>query len=275
MRRVVLVLTDGLRPDAVTAGGMPSLYALGREYARAVNARTIRPSATVAALASLATGVAPETHGLVKPGLDFLSRLSSLRPVGRELGRHGLSTTVVAGDMSPAARAVSWTLAAAAGAGSLVASGRRARETAASAAETIASGKSHLTMVYLPDCDQAGHAFGWMSGPYLSAAAEVDAAIADLMRWVGDALVIVLADHGGGGVRPTEHDDPHPLNDAIPLVLAGGSVRRRTVVSDPTSLLDVPPTILWALHVPVPECYEGRVIREAFAPALPAEAVAI
>src|SRR5262249_42957029 len=160
---------------------------------------------------SLATGVSPETHGLVKPGLDFLNRLSNLRPVGRELARHGLTTTVVAGDMNPAARAVSWTLASAAGASSLVAKGRRARETAAAAAESLAAGKSTLTMVSLPDCDQAGHAFGWMSGPYLSAAAELDAAIADMMRWAGDALVIVLADHGGGGVKATDHDEPHPL----------------------------------------------------------------
>jgi len=49
---------------------MPSLDALSRSYTTALRASTVRPSRTVAALASLATGVAPKTHGLIEPGLD-------------------------------------------------------------------------------------------------------------------------------------------------------------------------------------------------------------
>jgi predicted AlkP superfamily pyrophosphatase or phosphodiesterase len=275
MRRVIVILTDGLRPDAITSGRMPSLASLGREYTRAVNTRTVRPSATVAALASLATGVSPETHGLVNPGLDFLSRLGSLRPLGRELARYGLGVTIVAGEMSGPARAIAWTLAAAAGGRNLVTSGIRARETARATVESLASRREGLTMLYLPDCDRAGHAFGWMSAPYLEAASEVDAAIGMLSVWAHDAVMIVLADHGGGGVHPTDHDLPHPVNDAIPLVLAGASVRRHALISAPTSLLDVPPTILSALGLPVPECYEGRVLHEAFVPAVPSALVAL
>jgi arylsulfatase A-like enzyme len=130
-------------------------------------------------------------------------------------------------------------------------------------------------MVYLPDCDRAGHAFGWMSAPYLSAASEVDTAIGLLADSATDSLLIVLADHGGGGVHPTEHDEPHPLNDAIPMVLAGPHVRRHRVITEPTSLLDVPPTVLWALNVTIPASYEGTVIHQAFAPARDVEAVAV
>jgi len=60
MRRVVLVLADGLRPDAITPTDMPSLDALSRRFTTALRASTVRPSRTVAALASLATGVAPD-----------------------------------------------------------------------------------------------------------------------------------------------------------------------------------------------------------------------
>jgi len=124
MRRVVLVLADGLRPDAITPGVMPSLDALGGAFTLALHARTVRPSKTVAALASLATGVAPQTHRLTEPGL------------GRRL----------------------------------TARGSRARETAATANCLLARREERLLFVYLPDCDRAGHAHGWMSQRYLAAA---------------------------------------------------------------------------------------------------------
>jgi len=272
MRRVVLVVTDGLRPDAVSTSLMPSLDALGRRYTRAEDARTIRPSATVAALASLATGVSPRTHGLVEPGLSFLARLAGLRPVARELSRAGLSTTIVAGELAPAARPVTRALAAAAGARTLNAGGGRAREIASRACDALAQPGDGFYLVYLPDCDRAGHRDGWMSQPYLDAARELDAALGLLTECTAHALLMVVSDHGGGGVTPRDHDAPHHLNDRIPLVLAGPRVRQRHVIRRRTSILDIPATLLWALGLDVPPTYEGRILREAFAPVRPAEA---
>src|SRR5207244_2141549 len=115
MRRVVIVLADGLLPDAISPSVMPSLDALGGAFTLALHARTVRPSTTVAALASLATGVAPHTHRLTEPGLGFLSNLRSLRPVAVELARGGIPTDVVTGELGPAALPVAWSLAATAG----------------------------------------------------------------------------------------------------------------------------------------------------------------
>src|SRR5688572_19504863 len=115
MRRVVIVLADGLRPDAITPSHMPSLDALSREYTMALRARTVRPSTTVAALTSLATGLAPQTHGFTEPGLAFLSRLTQLRPVARELARAGVPSTIVAHALPVVERSVVGALATAAG----------------------------------------------------------------------------------------------------------------------------------------------------------------
>ena len=137
----------------------------------------MRPSATVAALASLATGVAPDIHRLVQPGLGFLPRVSRLRPVARELARRGVPADVVTAELprrrcrwpgpSPRRPACARLLPA----------GRRARDTAAAADWLVSEPGTGLVFVYLPDCDEAGHAHGWMSARYLEAAAEVDAAI--------------------------------------------------------------------------------------------------
>jgi hypothetical protein len=261
------VLADGLRPDAISPSVMPSLDALGRGFTMALHARTVRPSATVAALASLATGVGPEAHRLIEPGLRFLPRLRSIRPVAQVLGAAGLPTDIVTGELGPAALPVAWALAATAGVRRLTAKGSRARDTAAAAHRLLGQPEERLLFVYLPDCDRAGHAHGWMSPPYLEAAAEVDAAIGLLSPWTGDAVLLVTADHGGGGVYSNEHDEPHPVNDHIPLVLAGQGVTRRHQLTRPISLLDVPATVLWWFGIPLPDSYEGRALVEAFVPA--------
>jgi hypothetical protein len=243
---------------------MPCLEALGRDYVRAAHVHTVRPSVTVAALASLATGVSPAAHGLIEPGLRFLGRLGGLRPLPRELARHGLVTSIVTGTLARSAGPVAAALAAFAGIGRLSTRGRNARETAVAAREIFERLPAGLLFVYLPDCDRAGHAAGWMSAPYLRAAAEVDAAVSLFVSGLDDATLMVVSDHGGGGADPRDHDVAHPLNDAIPLVIAGRGVRRHRILADPISLLDVPATILWHLGVAVPEVYEGRPIREAF-----------
>ena len=273
-RRLILALTDGLRPDAITPAIMPSLHGLSQAFTVAAEARTVRPSATVAALASLATGVAPDTHRLVQPGLGFLPRVSRLRPVARELARHGVTADVVTAELPAAALPVAWALASAAGVRRLLPAGRRARDTAAAADWLVSEPGTGLVFVYLPDCDEAGHAHGWMSAPYLEAAAEVDAAIGLLSANVDETLLVVVADHGGGGVIATEHHHPHPVNERIPLVLAGPGVAREHRLEGPVSLLDVSATVLWWFGLSVPDVYEGRPLLEAFAPALTTEAAA-
>jgi predicted AlkP superfamily pyrophosphatase or phosphodiesterase len=265
MRRLVIVLADGLRPDAVSPTVMPSLDGLGRMYTLARRARTVRPSATVAALASLATGVGPDTHRLIEPGLEFLPRLRSIRPVSRVLARAGFPTDIVTADLGPAELPVAWALASTVGVRRLVAKGTRAWETAAAAQRLLSQREDGLLFVYLPDCDRAGHAHGWMSEEYLEAAGQVDAGLGLLSGWTDEAVFIITADHGGGGVTANEHHEPHHVNDHIPLIVAGPGVTRRHQLTRTISLLDIPATVLWWFGVPAPDEYEGRPLAEAFA----------
>ena len=273
MARCVVVLADGLRPDAITRTHMPALHALGHDYTRAIHATTVRPSVTVAALASFATGVSPATHGLVEPGLGFLARLSTLRPLARELARARVPTVVAAGALAPRNRPVAWALTACAGVERLLcAANAEARDIMSEALPDLGPDPDGplFSFVYLPDCDRAGHASGWMSAPYLDAASRVDAALGALTARLDDTLLIVLADHGGGGTSATDHDAPHPVNERIPLVLAGPGVRRHMVITRTVSLLDVPPTVLHWFGVPVPATYEGHILRDAFHEPVPA-----
>jgi hypothetical protein len=274
MARCVILLADGLRPDAVTPSDTPSLHALAHDYTRAAHAVTVRPSTTVAAIGSLATGVSPASHRLMEPGVGALRRLASLRPVARELARRALPTVVVAGHVPAIEVPTASALAKFAGVSRFIAIRGAAGLVAAAALRRLRLTPDGLVMVYVNDCDRTGHSEGWMSPAYLKAVREVDAAVAVLRATAADSLLLILADHGGGGVAPTDHDAPHPVNDRIPLVLAGPRVRRRYALQHPVSLLDVPPTLLWWLGVEVPAEYEGRVLHEALLAAEPEAAVA-
>ena len=262
--RVLVVIADGLRPDVVTPDGMPLLHSLARQYAWAPRARTIRPSVTVPALTSLATGLGPESYRFSSPALGPLAQVGHLRPVLREAAEAGHPTAIVSGERRPEVRRLTSALLAGLSVGTLVFEGAAAPDTARAAVSHLGSNHGGLVAVYLSDCDDAGHAYGWMSRPYLDAAQRVDDAIGFLASRFGADLLLVCSDHGGGGVDPRDHEEPHPLNDRIVLVLAGRTVRRGFALPDPVSILDVPPTVLWALGVLVPPAYEGRILTEAF-----------
>ncbi len=274
MARCVVFLVDGLRPDAIRSELAPSLHALAQDFTHAPHAFTVRPSATVAAMLSLSTGVGPATHQLVEPGLATLRKLGNLRPLPRELSARRLPTVVVAGEIAAVEVPMARVLTSVAGVSRFVTTAGPARRVAAAALGRLRFVPDGLVIVYVNDCDRAGHAAGWMSEPYLNAVREIDRAVGLLRACVADSLLLVLSDHGGGGVEPRDHDTPHPINDRIPLVLAGPRIRRRHVLREAVSLLDIPPTLLWSLGLEIPVEYEGRVLHDAFIAAEAVDAVA-
>lgn len=261
IRRVVLLIIDGLRPEAVTPTLMPSLATLA-ESAWSCEGRTVRPSATVPALVSLATGIPPERHGLLEARLPALGALIGVRPLPVVLKRYGHLTRIVSGPLPVPHRVLGRTLLGLAGVSSLVTASLGPRELIRLGEKENARLAASLMIVYLNQCDRAGHSKGWMSPAYLEAVREVDGAVgelADAFLVQDDSLLLVTADHGGGGVVPTDHDMPHPINDTIPMVAAGTRVIPGRGAAG-VSLLDLPPTILRALSVPVPRSYVGRAL---------------
>src|ERR671913_1548027 len=64
-RHVIVVSIDGLRPDAITTYGAPTLQRLMREGSYTLSARTIDPSKTLPSHTSMLTGQPPERHGVL------------------------------------------------------------------------------------------------------------------------------------------------------------------------------------------------------------------
>jgi predicted AlkP superfamily pyrophosphatase or phosphodiesterase len=265
--KIVLVVIDGLRPDAITPEGMPRLSGLLRRGWRAGTAATVRPSVTVAALTSLATGVSPARHGLCDASLQSLGRIGGLKPLPQELRRLGVETSVIAAQLSGSARWLAGALLRLGGVTRLVPTLPAPGNLMDAAIRHMARNPNpEFVVIYLNDADLAGHAWGWMSPAYLQATAAIDRALArlDLLAEDPETLVVLTADHGGGGVLPQDHDHPHPVNEAIPVGMIGGRVMPGLVSPEPVRLLDIPPTVLHGFGGTAPAEYEGRVLHEAF-----------
>ena len=146
--------------------------------------------------------------------------------------------------------------------------GHRACDSLAAARPTLAAQRRGLILLHWPDADDAGHRHGWMSPSYAAGAHALDAALGDLLCALAldedpTTLLIVTADHGGGGHAARNHESGHPADYTIPVFLAGAGIAAGPLPG-PVSLLDIPPTVLWALGAPIPATYVGRPLAEAF-----------
>lgn len=267
IRRAVIVVLDGLRPDAIAAFRLPNLERLLAVSAATLRGRTVRPSVTAAAMTSLATGLRPERHGIASDRLVLPPRPAGLDPLPAVVRRAGHRT---AGWFGQIPLAMQFFASRAAGLLNVQASfaGENALAVAGRAVRALAGRAHGLHVCHWLDADRAGHAHGWMSEPYAAAARTLDAALGVVAAACGapespETLLVVMADHGGGGVDPKNHEADHPIDYTIPILLCGGGVQPGTLL-EPISLLDVPATVAWALGARVPESWEGRVLVEAF-----------
>ena len=264
-RRVVLVSVDGLRADALERWSPPTLRRLAEEGALAPRARTVSPSLTSPAHLSLLSGVGPATHGVWQEELEYTEGMARLDPPFRQALERGMGTAAFVSSAGPLARleeALSCRLAL--GLDSLTLVGPSAEAVVDAALRALADPERRVVFLHFPDPDLAGHEHGFGSESYGEAVRAADAALARVVEVLpDDALLIVTSDHGGGGAWGERmHGSDHPDDAEVPLLLWGG--RAGAVHLDGATILDVAPTLLWALGVAPPVGYEGRALLEAF-----------
>ena len=156
-----------------------------------------------------------------------------------------------------------------------------------------------LTLVYLWGIDPMQHHFwGYYqpgSVPGLALNAEnvelnggkipgyygtVDEFIARLVAPLGSRdTVLIVSDHGAGPMKEYDADAGLSGDHRIEgIVIAAGNHIRPGVAPSPVSILDVTPTVLYLLGLPIAEDMEGTLMRDAIAPSFlaahPPEAIA-
>lgn len=267
IQRVVLVVMDGLRAEAVRRLDLPVLSGLARNGAWTFSATTIQPSVTAAAMTSLITGVAPDEHGIGARGFGIPRNLPKLQPITQVLKKSGVPSSAFFSEIPFQYRWLAQRLGSIAGVESVKFRGTNSTEIVALAEEQIRGTTGGLIFMHWPEADQAGHEFGWLSPQYEEKVRQMDQTLGSLAEMLeledGRTVLMVCADHGGGGVCDTDHDSSHPDDITIPVVFAGAGVSKVHLGAG-VSLLDLPPTVLWCLGGEIPRAYEGRTLAQAF-----------
>lgn len=260
MSKAVLVMIDGLRPDAIAAAGCTTLPDLQRRGAWTLTARSVMPSVTLPCHMSIFHSVPPTRHGVVTN--DWMPMARPLPGLIEQARYAGLHTAFF----------YNWEqLRNLSQPGNLNYSYFRktARDfphgddyTVDVALDYIPAQLPDFAFVYFGTTDEMGHVTGWMADGYLAQVAHVDGQLGRLLAGLPEEYtVLVQADHGG-------HDRSHgtELDEdmTIPWMIAGPEIRRGHAISSPVSLLETAPTLARILGVPVHEDWEGVCVEEVF-----------
>lgn len=252
--RVILILVDGMRPDAIFEN--PAARKLAEKSAYTFGGRTVFPSVTLPCHMSLFHSVDPDRHGTttntympqVRPISGLFDALAQSRKKCamfydweqlRDLGRPG-----------SLARSVFYALG---DYGSQEADDMLTDR----AVECLMQENMDFLFLYLGAPDVFGHDHGWMSEPYMEG---LEAAWKNIYR-VLDAVseedvVIVTADHGGHG---RSHGTQMPEDMTIPFFITGPGVEEGRELAR-MNIKDIAPTVLKLFGIDAPREWEGSAL---------------
>ncbi|GAB4526080.1 MAG: alkaline phosphatase family protein [Anaerolineae bacterium] len=257
MSRVIFIMLDGLRPDALTQAHTPTLDAFMQRGASTLDARSVIPSITLPCHTSIFHSVTPARHGIVEniwhpmarpvQGLvehlkyhdkrsGFVHNWEPLRDLNRPENLHFSFYVDNAYQLD-------------------------SDEIISEMGARYATAFDFL-FVYFGSIDIAGHFFGWMADEYLQQVETVDRLVAPVLEAAdAETTILIHADHGG---HERTHGTDLPEDMVIPWMIAGPGIKQQYVIQQPVSLLDTAPTVAHLLGVPKHRDWEGAVVQEAF-----------
>lgn len=253
-QKVLLILSDGLRPDALSLSGNPyggQLLTLG---SYSLEAETVYPSVTLPCHMSLFHSVPPERHGILTNTYVPLSR--PVEGLCERLGANGKTSAFFYnwGELRDLTRPASLSYSFYAS-GDVYGHDETDEMSTKNALSYIASKKPDFAFVYLQSTDHAGHAFGWMGEEYLHACAQSLDRIRRLTERFGEEYyVIVTADHGGHG---RDHGTKEKADMTIPLICMGEGFAPGSLLPK-ASICDIAPTIATLAGVAPSKDWEGK-----------------
>src|SRR5262245_25153369 len=166
IRRVILVVLDGLRPDAIEKFDLANVRRLMQLSASTMEARTVSPSLTWPAIGSMLTGVTPQTHGILADSVHIPRPKAKLFPLPDALMRAGYPTSAYVSEVPMLYRGIAGRLSRNLGFAETHFRGKTALEVLFSARQALWKQRRGFIFMHWADADAAGHKHGWMSKDY-------------------------------------------------------------------------------------------------------------
>lgn len=260
MQPTLYISIDGVRPDALAQCNTPTLDSFMREGAYTLKAQSAMPTITLPCHTATFFSVPASRHGVISNDWAPMARpIPSIIDVAFENGRKtaafhswGMFRNLSHPD----------TLT--------FLSVRHYEKYGLEIDRMVTNDVIHFfkreqadfTFIYLLLPDSVGHAYGWMSEPYLKEVEKVDGLIGEIMKVLPEEMTVLIhADHGG-------HERTHGTNSSedmtIPWLIKGPTVKKGHEVKTAVSILDTAPTIAHLLNIPPAPQWEGKPVLEAF-----------
>ncbi|MBR2343823.1 MAG: alkaline phosphatase family protein [Clostridia bacterium] len=247
--KVLLVLIDGARPDAIEM--LPEFEELRARSEYSGNCRTVMPSVTLPCHVSLFHSVTPERHGtttnVYSPQVRPITGLCELLAKGGKRCGFFYDWEELRDLTRPGSLFYSYAFN-----GHEIGYRECDDRLTDIAIEHIAHGDVDFTFLYLGYPDDAGHRMGWMSEEYMYS---IKNSLRDTLR-VLDALpdeyaFIITADHGG---HARAHGSDCPEDMTIPLFIGGTAVNEKM---EKATILDIAPTVAELFGIAPDREWEG------------------
>jgi len=259
--RIVIISIDGLRPDGLLRADIPNISRLINGGAATFSAKTILPSGTLPAHASMVSGRCVSKHGILWNDLVPSEEPLQGPTVFSIAHDAGLRTVMVVGKEKLI------TLARPGTVDSFRYEPDSVDERTVNVALEEAAKGFGVLFVHFILPDYFGHLDGWMTPAYLQGIGRDDAVVGTLvdgLRNLGllrGTLVILTADHGGHDLTHGTYRNEDML---IPWIVYGAGVSEGAAIGVPVSVMDTAATAVWILGLSVPADWDGRPVVEAF-----------
>ncbi|MFP4030293.1 MAG: alkaline phosphatase family protein [Desulfococcaceae bacterium] len=252
MNHAILIVVDGLRPDAISPAETPNICGLMAKGAACLRAQTVPPAMTLPAHFSIFTGVPPSRHG-VWTNTDHPTPAPDCPGLMERIRFHGgtsaafFSWELLRNLWSPGAVEMAHCR-------NTVSEEGHDLRLAEACGQWVAERRPNFVFLYLERTDFAGHAEGWMSDFYREAVRGADAAVgrfleilelADCRRRYG---IVLQSDHGGIERDHGNRVEPEVLT--VPWIASGAGIPAGHEISTEVSVLDTAPTLARMLDFP-------------------------
>ncbi len=249
-KKVLLILCDGMRPDALEQLNHPFYKKMKEQGSFSVNAQTVFPSVTLPCHMSLFHSVTPERHGTTTN--TYMPQVRPIPGLCEQLKKYDKTCAMFYNweelkDLTrPDSMLHTYYLS-----GHTMGYKTVHKLCAQSAVSFINEFAPDFTFLYFGGPDEAGHNYGWMGNEYMESVWECWDYIERICNSISEEYTVIVTSDHGGHERTHGYDIPEDM--LIPLL-----INRKGISLENVNIMDIAPSICNILGVPSAKDWEGK-----------------